>query len=116
MDSRHTSGPWTAEPTSTQEFNIYYGKCWVASAQGCRVGNAHAEELGVVDHFPLSHEECAANARLIAAAPELLEALKDASCTLTSCDGAEMEYEVAKDLIALLKRINAAITKAEGRE
>jgi len=75
--SSHTNGPWTVgkwkdghevlvdAPNGDQDFK--YGK-W----------EGLATVYGNEDHvdFNESHEKCLANARLIAAAPELLEALQ----------------------------------------
>ena len=63
-------------------------------------------------------EEHLANAHLIAAAPELLEALKRAAPWLGKmiADGAHMNSVLPKDCERTLQMIEAAIAKAEGRE
>jgi hypothetical protein len=100
--SKHTAGPWEFNPPvagdNTAEF---------------RAGNANGTILGAI--YPLFSneveellwtEEAEANARLIAAAPELLEALKARvrRCPLCSGDGCVSCEEDRK-----------LISKAEGR-
>jgi hypothetical protein len=69
--SAHTPGPWTVtapylSEVQTQE-RLTVASCWYADADGA--------EITVTGVLPCSIEESAANARLIAAAPELLEAV-----------------------------------------
>ena len=64
MENKHTPGPWeyekTASHTNGREYFIVYH-----------------QENGVVADMPYNHiKNAEANARLIAAAPELLEACK----------------------------------------
>ena len=84
--SKHTPGPWMAD--------IESDACFVKRPEG-----------GPLAHFPIyvpgTHAESAADARLIAAAPELLAACK--------------RLMVAHDRISCL-RAEQAIAKAEGRE
>lgn len=68
IDTKHTPGPWSSdheyEETWDTQTNIYVGVKNILIAQVCETdGN-------------ISNEEFEANARLIAAAPDLLEALK----------------------------------------
>jgi hypothetical protein len=87
--SKPTPGPWTLDP---EEENVYAreGRVWLATSWN---GN-------------LSNETRAANARLIACAPELLEALK-AWCELAEHHGVSYQ-EMAK--------YRALIARAEGRK
>jgi len=64
MKTKHTSGPWTIthQTATNYSWDIIGGGSIVASA-GCQV---------------TKDGRCGANARLISAAPELLEALKEA--------------------------------------
>ena len=67
--SKHTSGPWTAH--STKSFYVF--------------GPASLSEQAGLDYGPfVCNASSQANARLIAAAPELLEALSDAVSTQPS--------------------------------
>lgn len=94
--SGHTPGPWRIGSTQT------------------RVESRAGSVLAVTDYEPHIPEVAArANARLIAAAPELLEALKaveDSICLLglhtdeDDCEGCRLR-----------QRSRAAIAKAEGR-
>ncbi len=106
-EQKHTPGPWVSAPQRTNTL--------IVAANGTRV----AESYGVTD------EEPRANARLIAAAPELLAALKEilgaetweseghnrdnAPCHVGICSRSECghckRYDAAR----------AAIAKAESR-
>jgi len=62
MKTTHTPGPWAT--------NQLYSKVLADDKEICEVGvNSHVEEF--------NYEEYKANAKLIAAAPELLEALQN---------------------------------------
>ena len=92
----HTPGPWT-----TQE--------WGDAA--IQIIGPSDEEIADLDGDPEGWEVRAANARLIAAAPELLAALELARRWMC-------EVPVAKragNFNIALDRVDAAIAKAEGR-
>lgn len=61
MSTKHTPGPWQAQPETDY-----------VPAQVSRLG----EKAAIVDVFGDNREQRGANARLIAAAPELLLALR----------------------------------------
>ena len=86
--TKHTPGPWTAEPPSERE----YRRCWSIWP---------TDASGHVAHITQSSRD-ESNARLIAAAPELLDALR----LVLAHDGAL----TGADWTA----IRAAIAKAEG--
>lgn len=96
--SKHTPGPWSAEVDreNDHEINIVSGnRPFVATA------------------WPANHQEDKeqeANARLIAAAPELLEALRIVRDTLPHINGN------ASSVNSLLKLTGAAIAKATGEQ
>lgn len=98
MSSKHTPGPWGIEQTDDTN--------WI----GFMRPDGRKVELIVCttsrDNFfkPETQEQNDANARLIAAAPELLEALKDAVCALDCCG---KDYPAAE-------KARAAIAKATG--
>lgn len=102
--SAHTPGPWEAR-------RIMYPKRLdvsfeVSAARGfvCQtIMREIASEREVI-------EQDEANATLIAAAPDLLEALKAAELLL---DEADLDYEA--EGAAALRLMRAAIAKAEGR-
>lgn len=96
---KHTEGPWIAAPYSSVV------GAPVVSASGRPVARVTYFNLG--DGFENHDNESAANARLIAAAPELLEALRDCLNRFVEAFPAASEYEP-------IKRGFAAIAKAEG--
>ena len=71
----HTPGPWRIESGLSEysaSIDIYGGDVWV----GCAHGSHMAPDQRPAPGFP-SDNEGRANARLIAAAPKLLEALEE---------------------------------------
>jgi len=128
MMSKHTPGPWVAIPAA--ERFMYEGNdltsvvvCtdWTrgdANANGAhyRPDPSCVDNITIMDQFirDLSLEEANANAHLIAASPELLEAceglieLIDAARMETLCQGSEW--------VAKLAKVRAAVAKAKGGE
>lgn len=96
-ENKHTPGPWQVEFAHTQQssgivyWQVHDGSDAIACNQFCAAGNAEA------------------NARLIAAAPDLLGALKE---ILESPESQENSYDCFQGLKDLAR---AAIAKAEGR-
>jgi hypothetical protein len=88
MSTQHTPGPWTFYRRSS---------CDRGDSYGVRAPAPHHWVIPTLNINP-------ADARLIAAAPDLLEALKDALCALECC---------GKDYLAASKA-QAAIAKATG--
>jgi len=89
MSAKHTPGPWSIYSIT------FKGYHQIACAQGGRVCQV----------VPFK-DEYKANARLIAAAPDLLEALK------SMCEG----FSALKDSdFPALAKARAAIAKAEGK-
>jgi len=98
MTSLHTPGPWTAEPPDHVDIygnpvpvDLFTPEYWFISGPG-------ADVHGLMT---------AADARLIAAAPDLLAVLQD----LQESAGYWSEYDVP---IGIVERINAAIAQATG--
>ena len=89
--SKHTPGPWAQAMYSPADVVTGEDKI-IATARGGLNG--------------ITRDEAVANARLIAAAPDLLEALKLADAMLS---GANMNASVVE------KKVRAAIAKAEGK-
>lgn len=95
--SKHTKGPW-----------IVYAKPDVDCDGFDGAGTDTAYFLAVPGGYQDGAEQDA-NARLIAAAPELLDALKVAVRRLE-----EIQYQIASP--KQIEFLNAAIAKAEGKE
>ena len=98
MSAKHTPGPWTHD-TSDQTVMVQVGKKRLAICSIERIDSAPREsyEFGCVSN---------ANARLIAAAPELLEGLK-AMLSLVRREAPELSGKV-------MGYAEAAIAKAIG--
>lgn len=104
MDGKHTPGPWHFDDGGDGDLEIW-SAAYHPTMPLCSVGNYGPAGPSSTDN---------ANARVIAAAPELLEAcervLKESVRVEYDEDGpacAEMAYEV-------LEVVRAAIAKAEG--
>lgn len=99
MTDKHTPGPWTIEPDDWDHDIV------VEATHDCQY-----HPVAKLDHNPScrTFEEVVANARLIAAAPDLLEALKTVmEALIADLPQAEGGPTVQGAL--------AAIAKAEGR-
>lgn len=94
--SKHTPGPWTGAGPSFGDPLPRYTTEIVTEWE-----DEDGEALSICE-LPFHHhdDENEANARLIAAAPDLLEALQDLCDTLGEC--------------GMTERARAAIAKAEG--
>ena len=104
--ARHTPGPWTL--TLEQHDTLGDAPRWFV--RGC--------EIGLTQHRVVDLDERDdANARLIAAAPELLDALKElrlASLAYGEASDADMDAAFAR-LLQARNLAFLAIAKAEGR-
>lgn len=103
--SIHTPGPWIAEPEEASE---HRGIAITAPANGWIVATILPDDGRAADDVDW------ANAHLIAAAPELLEALKEAVAYIRTVELLEMMPYTAKGLEAA-NRADIAIGKAERR-
>lgn len=113
-EMKHTCGPWRVDD-ETSDFDIYIvGRpAWKATRYG-RTGEWDVAAVEILDDHPV---ETKANARLIAAAPELLEALKGAIGALEfsrDCHGDTSNEDQAFAQRKLDAAVSA-IAKAEGR-
>ena len=86
--SEHTPGPWTARPQTGPQWGVTHGDSEFAFICNC---------------FTL-HGNDEANARLIAAAPDMLEALKQSLDWLSSYPGG--------GALGMYDQVRAAIEKA----
>lgn len=112
---KHTPGPWTAETVKTS--------CGVCHRVGpfpspewmCRKKPSHA---CIYDDYPAGSgtSELVANAHLIAAAPEMYEALANHEIRLRHCSkNIEDEYPIwAGDLLKMADAALAVLSKARG--
>ena len=96
METKHTPGPWTV----TADGAGWYIEC--SPERGHSVAYIRAE-IGDEDQ-DTSDDEKESNARLIAAAPELLEALK----LIANAENSALDLAYCKGIA------RAAITKATG--
>lgn len=97
MKTKHTPGPWMTWDESAAEISIL---------RHDDTDEPEGNRVVAVAWIAPSHYEVIANARLIAAAPELLEALK----------GACEEHDgVERRVAPWYLKASAAIAKAEGR-
>ncbi len=95
--AKHTPGPWGTHFSA----GIYY--IHHANNPHCPVGRCYG---GPNHDGNISKDQAADNARLIAAAPDLLEALK----LLADCP--DPRHCAFRDI---MKTVNAAVAKAEGK-
>lgn len=93
--AQHTPGPWSVDG------------CQIVADQG-------AVALGLYGDIE-DPDQTTANIRLIAAAPDLLAALKAAEADIVAwlTNGAHTAAEIAEDDV--IRQVRAAIAKAEGR-
>ena len=104
--SKHTPGPWHIKPYRN------FRKCIWASFETNPYPLAHVPVMGHQKHVD-------ANARLIAAAPELLEALKDLAQSIVwkefgECRG--FSDSMPLPVITSVEKARAAIAKATGEQ
>jgi hypothetical protein len=104
---KHTPGPWHIAETEDNSFGrVTFRQICATSKNGAPFQLC----LNSVHERPQEAKEREANARLIAAAPDMLSALKIASCEVESRAGRFAWAQI------LVKTLEAAIEAAEGRE
>ena len=105
--NKHTPGPWISDGETIDlfDFELENRRFWI-SADGMVIG--YVDGFGNKDN-----EERKANARLIAAAPDLLEALQLAMPVLESMRK-QWPRCTHDDSLDLLQTARAAIAKATG--
>ena len=99
--SAHTPGPWVAVKNSCF-WDINIAGSWLTVADAC-----------ASKHLP-DGDNGEANARLIAAAPELLEALKEMLVDYDDASGEWSGSDVIAKAYRIIDKARAAIAKAEG--
>lgn len=111
VDAKHTPGPWrTYSARGSDGEHCYWGIDPEGDYRGT-IGSSHdAEHIGGI-----TKEESEANARLIAAAPELLEALDEMTAICAACTFENIyirgQYFNREGSV---ERARAAIAKAKG--
>ncbi len=107
----HTPGPWTVQSLETAH-NDYCD--WPTFAVRSAKTNVCLATVGKVDHYESERNE--ANARLIAAAPDMLEALQALfeNCAMTHKHWGEGSN--SKEADAAIANARAAIAAALGKE
>lgn len=111
--AEHTPGPWHAD---LGERSLYHAHCrrliLARESDGSTVTLAKLPES-----YGGDYEAAAANARLMAASPDLLSALKSAAAAINPSDRNGISLCEWNDrLRAATVTVNAAIAKAESRE
>lgn len=107
MSSKHTPGPWTCEPNPYTDQRFEY-VCYAEGKGSVAKIERHTQNHD--DWRARPRAEFEANARLIAAAPDLLEALNDLVRTMLTREFSESDYQAA------FRLANAALKKARGIE
>jgi hypothetical protein len=102
-NSKHTPGPWRVDPDHCRDVQTADGAIEICLAEG---GKPYGQNSFSVPPVEESH----ANARLIAAAPDLLETLKLLHLHLTT----PIAIQVSR--ADLVNKAKTAIAKAEGMD
>lgn len=93
----HTPGPWRLLDNAILSDHINYAGNFIVTELSHRADAEHS-----------------ANARLIAAAPELLAALKDAESAMRGAGNVKGDRNAEDAFAAVQLRVSAAIAKVEG--
>jgi len=99
-ESKHTPGPWQVTDEDVRGNDIYYR----IEAEGFGM-------VALVDATPVDDDSLRANARLIAAAPDLLDACKIALQAINECDMEVGLFNVTEQEIT--DKLYAAIAQAK---
>ena len=102
--SKHTPGPWFAQAGYLTIYNLSDGNVGTT----CAIAKVLRDQPG--------DDQAEANARLIAAAPELYDAAENALDTLLSCCVAGDGVDDRDAILEAQQMLRAAIRKAMGEE
>lgn len=109
MSARHTPGPWVVEPDMFTEYQTEVCMEARLAFAGTRIANCeHNWNDADAGEHRISWAEAESNARLIAAAPELLAALEEILGRFNIQNGLSVRDEQA------IKHAAAVIAKATG--
>ena len=107
-ESKHTPGPWMVCP----ELSAFEIRSESPKAR-TKLGDTHVIASATFsDNAPISADEFAANAKLIAAAPEMAEALNRAMETLCEIERALLIGETRTVVENGISNLRAALAKA----
>lgn len=105
MTTAHTPGPW--EAVVSKAFGLPLTR--ISKTVADLVGDGHSSHY--IATVAVFRDQQEANARLIAAAPDLLDALRDAISAVQIFHG-HIDWETYRNHSPEMKRWNAAIAKA----
>lgn len=100
--SKHTPGPWFVDEANPDLVQI---------ANGDYICEVNPFSFSLSNH---DEEQCEANARLIAGAPELLDAADNALNTLIACCVPAGGVDDRRTILEAQQMLRAAITKVTG--
>jgi hypothetical protein len=98
----HTPGPWEIGSINKRDKYLW----WAAVFTPKSTGKFHTPRAG--EALGVDREECEGNARLIASAPEMLEALRNVAEIMSGADYSHVKADMVR---AICRR---AISTAEG--
>ena len=116
--SGHTPGPWSAKPAADKGWDVVGPDGKIVAFIALRYGDPemreHLHNARLLAAAPEMLEALKHNARLLAAAPEMLEALKGCVSYLGELDITDPEWGDV-DAAELESAVRKAIAKAEGK-
>ena len=115
---KHTPGPWTATHKGADYWSADCDFDAASGAASMAIGSSNNRHPVALVIWPdwRDHPEHDANARLIAAAPEMVELLEEAASPWADMTDAELEHDAAQgDKHAVwLIRVRALLSKIKG--
>lgn len=99
MKPKHSPGPWSVHGDNQTLIGDQSGKCMIAE-----VNHSH-----IVTRWSRPLPQAQANARLIAAAPDMLECIEDFCAAYAPDDGGEMSWEALNDVLQKALRIRDSV-------
>ena len=112
--SKHTPGPWRVDPKYPGDVQVADGSMEIAKTFNLRTARARGDQYD----WPETREESVANAALIAAAPEMLEAherdVVDLGFLLRAIEEGDHTDELRLRISDILRRKASVFAKARG--